>query len=238
MSKLIVANWKMNPATVSDAIELAVGSDHKGVAIAAPFPFLSALHQVLKYATLAAQDVSWEKKGPFTGEVSASQLASVGVKQVIIGHSERRALGETDEHIGRKVAAAVAANLVPVLCVGESAKERDAGIGEAVVIRQLNTGLRRLKHPLAQPLLIAYEPVWAISTTPGAKLDTPKNAQRVAQGIKRTAERMGYVVKVLYGGSVDPENAAGFLKQPDISGALVGGASIKRGSITTIAKHL
>ena len=228
----------MNPQTLSDAIELAVASDHQGVAIAAPFPFLAPLHQVLKHAALAAQDVFWEKKGPFTGEVGVSQLASVGVKYVIVGHSERRALGETDEHIGRKVAAVVAAGLTPILCVGENAKERDGGIGEAVVIRQLHAGLRHLKHPLAAPLFIAYEPVWAISTTPGAKVDSPKNAQRVAHGIKRTVERMGYTVKVLYGGSVDAKNAAGFLNEPDISGALVGGASIKRDGITDIIESI
>lgn len=229
MSKVIVANWKMNPSTLAEAKKLAKESDLEGLIVCPPFPFLEAVASTLKAAKLGAQDLFWEEIGAYTGEVSAGELKNVGVEYVIIGHSERRQnLGETDQMVAKKIAAAIKGGLKPILCVGETRAERNAGRAELIIERELETGLSLVKGREAE-VIIAYEPIWAIGT---GKPDTPENMSEMVKFIKRIA----LVDKVIYGGSVTSENAEKFLKKKDISGALVGGASLKGKEITKIVE--
>ena len=179
---------------------------------------------------LGAQNMYHEKDGAFTGELSAAMLRDLGCTYVILGHSERRhILGETDAAINKKVHAALAAGLIPIVCVGELLAEREAGQTMAVIRRQFDGSLAGVSAEQIGTIVIAYEPVWAIGT---GKVATPQQAEEVHLGLRKIiAERynasVADVVRIQYGGSVKPENAAELLKQPDIDGALVGGASLK-----------
>ncbi len=238
VKKLIIANWKMNPRTVSEAIRLAKSCDKNEVVIAPPFVFSEAVGKVIKKAVLGAQDIFWEDKGPYTGEVSYRQLESVGTKYVIIGHSERRAMGETDEIINKKAKFALAHGLRVILCVGEKSDVRRRGMAAAkkFVASQLERDLQgaissKLK---VSSLIIAYEPIWAIGT---GKNETPKNASKIAGFIKELlVKSYKFKVRVLYGGSINSENAGSFLVSRDIDGLLVGGASLKTGEFNKIIK--
>ncbi len=215
---MIVANWKMNPATLREAMGLARLSDRKGVVIAPPFVFLEAVGKVLEKAVLGAQD---------TGEVSWRELKNFGVKYVIVGHSERRALGETDRTVNKKVKAALAHDLKVILCVGEPKRKLGVKNNELRKTKRYIKG--QLEKDLAgiqNSLIIAYEPIWAIGT---GKNDTPKNASEMAGFIKQFFNSKFIIQnsKVLYGGSVNGKNAKSFLKARDIDGLLVGGASLK-----------
>lgn len=227
--KLIIANWKLNPMTVKEAVRLACAEDYRNAVIAPPFPFLKETGAVLKRAKLGAQNISEEEKGAFTGEVSAFMLRSVGVRYAIIGHSERRARGETDDLISEKVKAALAARLTPVLCVGEPRSVRKRGLPAAkrYVARQLRAALVGVSQSslINNQFLIAYEPLWAIGT---GKPDDPAEVAGMAKFIKEFLKAKSYKLKtrVLYGGSVTPRNAGAFLCAPHIDGALVGGASL------------
>ena len=240
MPRLVIANWKMNPQSAWEAMRLARQSDCEGLVIAPPFPFLEAVSKTLKRAVLGAQDMFWESppsgKGAYTGEVSPEELKSFGVKYVITGHSERRRLGETDEMIAKKVKAALEHDLVPILCVGESAEERSAGKKEEVVRRELEAGLSLIHDSrfMNHELVIAYEPLWAIGS--GAP-DTPEDMAAMAEVIRKTLVASGYtlVARVLYGGSVTSENAESFLGREEINGVLVGGASLNAEEIKKIA---
>ena len=187
---------------------------------------------------LAAQDVHWEAQGAFTGEVSAPMLAEIGCAHGIVGHSERRQLfGETDEGVRKKVGALLAAGLRPIVCVGETLAEREAGRTLEVVERQVRAGLAGLgAEPLAA-VTVAYEPVWAIGT---GKTATSAQAQEVHAAIRRLLRDLGGAVadaiRIQYGGSVKPENARELMSQPDVDGALVGGASLKAGDFLAIVK--
>lgn len=229
MSKLLVFNWKMNPATLSEASVFAQASDHEGVVVAPPFPFLEPVADTLIKAKLGAQDLSRESSGAFTGEVSAQELKNIGVSYVIVGHSERRhKLGEPDEVIAKKMKVAIDSGLIPILCVGETKEEKDNGRREAVIERQLISGLSQLSVGNGQ-LLIAYEPVWAIGT---GDPETPDHAADTIEFIKELlVKSYNLEVKVLYGGSVDSKNLGDFLKKKEIDGALVGGASLKTGEV-------
>lgn len=215
----------MNPATLETAVALARESDVRGLIIAPPLVYLEEIAKNLRYAELGSQDVFWAEKGPYTGEVSAGELKALGVKYVIIGHSERRRnLGETDEMIAKKIKAAVDAKLIPILCVGESAEERAAGKTEEVVGRELRIGLSLIPSAClpvggASGLIVAYEPIWAIGS--GAP-DTPQDMINMVKYIKKIAGELS----VIYGGSVTSENAGEFLKNKEINGVLVGGASL------------
>ncbi len=230
MSKLLIFNWKMNPETLKEGVVLARASNFKGVVVAPPFPFLEEIGKILKKAELGAQDLFWENKGAFTGEVSAKELKDTGVKYVIIGHSERRhKLGETDEVIAKKLKSAVENGLIPVLCVGETKKEKDSGQREAVIKRQIEKGLSLVNGQIPKingQLLIAYEPVWAIGTgdpeTPESAVETIKYIKSLVMGHK------SLVTKVLYGGSVNSQNLGDYIKYKEADGALVGGASLKK----------
>ena len=232
----------MNPASEKEAERLARQIDGEiprgvEVVIAPPFPFLSPLNQVMKKAKLGAQDVFWENPsaggGAYTGEVSSSQLKSLGVKYVIVGHSERRALGETENQVNKKVIAVLTAGLKVILCVGEPPAVRRRGLAAAkrFVKQQLSKNLYGIKSYLLNTnrLIVTYEPIWAISSVSGGKSDTPEDAVRMIQFIKRVLKaRVKPEAGILYGGSVDAKNAEGFLKHDEIGGALVGGASLKQ----------
>ncbi|MDR1907057.1 MAG: triose-phosphate isomerase [Puniceicoccales bacterium] len=233
---LIVGNWKMN-RTPSQSVELAEKivdlktrrgiSPHIAVAICPPFTSLDRCTTLLKGTDIAigAQNLYFEKEGAFTGEISPSMLKDLGVSHVIIGHSERRAIfHETDELIHQKVKAAQGFQLTPILCVGETLRERESGQTLAVIEGQIS---RTLEGITDSKLVIAYEPVWAIGT---GKTATPETAQEVHQFIRGLLQKQfgkeGIEMHILYGGSMKPDNAAELLRQPDITGGLIGGASL------------
>ncbi len=243
MSKLIVANWKSNPDTLREAVKLAKASDFKNVVIAPPFVYLEAISRIVKLAKLGAQNVFFKDGGPYTGEVSLSQLKDLKVKYIIIGHSERRQyLGETDEIVNKKVKLALNKGFKVILCVGEDLKVRRRGAvaSQRFVADQLKkdlAGIHTSYFVLRNSLIIAYEPVWAISTSRGGKPDTPQDTTQMITHIKKILDsRFQILASVLYGGSVTSRNARPFLSQPEIDGALVGGASLKSAEIKTIIK--
>lgn len=229
----------MNPATLKEALSLAKASDFKGVTVAPPFLFIEEVGKKLRNAFLGAQDLFWEDRGAFTGEVSAKELKSVGVKYVIIGHSERRhKFDETDEMVAKKIKAALGHKLIPILCVGETAGEKRAGKKEEVIKRQLRIGLSLITKSSklkAQSLLIAYEPVWAIGT---GNPETPESAAATIKFIKKilVASRYSLIAKVLYGGSVNSKNLMDYLQYKEVDGALVGGASLDREEVKKMIK--
>jgi len=246
---LIAGNWKLH-GTRADAAALVegikagvAGLTGREVLVAPPFTVLESVARLLQGSAilLAGQDVYWEPKGAFTGEVSAAMLHDVGCTHVIIGHSERRQFfGETDETVARKVASAQAEGLTPIVCVGESLAEREANQTLAVVDRQLRTGLLGRDGDAIRRLVIAYEPVWAIGT---GKVATPQQAQDVHAHIRRTlcelgGAEAGAACRILYGGSVKPDNVDDLMRQPDIDGALVGGACLQIESCVRIAKFV
>lgn len=241
MSKLLIFNWKMNPGTLKEAVALAKASDYKNVVMTPPFLFIEEVAKVLKKAKLGAQDVFWESKGAFTGEVSAQELKDLCVEYVIVGHSERRhQLGETDEMIAKKLKAAAENGLTPVLCVGETKAEKDAGKKEVVIKKQLTKGLSLITKSYklkANSLLVAYEPVWAIGT---GDPETSESARETIKYIKKILRPTPYDlrVRVLYGGSVNSSNLADYIKFKEIDGALVGGASLNKEEVKKMAAYL
>lgn len=227
MPKLIVANWKMNPATYAAAERLTaavkkIPAGRTEVVICPPLVWLTDFSHKESEIKFGAQDIFWENPtGPFTGQVSAQMLTEAKVKYVIIGHSERRILvGETDAMVNKKMRAAALARLKPILCVGEDRAVRRQGLAAAkkFVAGQLKKDLVGIGR--AYPLIVAYEPIWAIG---GGKADTPTTAAEMAWYIKKLRPR----ARVLYGGSVNSQNARNFLQLKEIDGALVGGASLK-----------
>lgn len=236
MKKLVIANWKLHPASLAEAVKLARKSDKKGAVICPPFPFIPAVSRVLKHASLGAQDIFWEEKGAYTGQVSAVILKQFHTRYVIIGHSERRSYAhETDEMINRKVQAAQAAGLHPILCVGEPLNVRRRGIAAAK-----RFVAAQLKKDLAEThgrIVIAYEPIWAIGT---GKPDKPEESAEMIVFIKKTARKISPRAQItcLYGGSVKPENARSFLSRKEIDGALVGGASLSGKSFGAILQKV
>jgi len=241
---ILAANWKMHK-TVAEAVAFAeaflpkvAGLEGLEVVLAPPFPALERLGQVLAGSDvhLAAQNVHPEEKGAFTGEVAPGMLADVGCRYAIVGHSERRHLfGEDDAFVGRKVAALLAHDLRPILCVGETLDEREAERTFQVVERQLEAGLAAVAAERAEEVVIAYEPVWAIGT---GRTATPEQAQEVHAFVReRLGKRFGggaRGMRIQYGGSVKPDNVFALMGQPDIDGALVGGASLDPESFAEI----
>ena len=235
--KLIAGNWKMYK-TVSEAVAL-VEEIKKGAAgapsdilVAPPFTALSAVVAAAKGSpvAVAAQNMHFEKEGAFTGEVSPGMLVDLGVTHVVLGHSERRQFfAETDEGVAKKTKVALDNGLVPVSCVGETLTEREAGRTMEVVGRQVDAILKAVSADEAKKVVIAYEPVWAIGT---GKVATPEQAQEVHAFIRQRivavhGAAVGDVLRILYGGSVKPDNVKGLMALPDVDGALVGGASLK-----------
>ncbi len=226
--KLIIANWKMHPKNEKEALALAKVADQDGVVVCPPFPFLPAISKKLKKADLGAQDTFFEDEGAFTGQVSPKQLKTFKVSHVIVGHSEKRRLGEGNDVIAKKMAAAVKNGLVPILCIGESRDEHVTGRTKEIVERQLELGLSLIGRQVpAARVIIAYEPVWAISGgDPLIDADTPENAAEVVTYIKERLRHVPVRAAVVYGGSVNLSDLGGFLAQSVIDGVLVGGASI------------
>ncbi len=235
---LIAGNWKMHK-TVAETLAyieafkpLVAGVDDRDIMIAPPFTSLDAAQRVLEGSSIAlgAQNCHWEEEGAFTGEISPRMLADIGVSYVIIGHSERRHLfGETDEMIRKKVEAVLRHELIPILCIGETLEEREAGKTLSVLEKQLKEGLKDFSAGDLKDLVIAYEPVWAIGT---GKTATPEQAEEAHAFCRRILAEMfdadfAEKIRILYGGSVKPENIVGLMARPDIDGALVGGASLK-----------
>jgi triosephosphate isomerase len=243
---LIAGNWKMNGSGESaTALARSISDQSPGygavdLLVCPPFCYLKTVSTALAGGTvlLGAQNMYFEKSGAYTGEISADMLKDCGATFVILGHSERRhVLGETDEDVNKKTAAAHAAGLTPIVCVGELLSEREEGNTADVIRRQFEGSLAGLSDKLMAATVVAYEPVWAIGT---GKVATPQQAQQVHADLRKliaaryndaTAQR----VRILYGGSVKPDNAAELLGQPDIDGALVGGASLKADDFLAIA---
>lgn len=242
--KLVVGNWKMNGSLTANASLLSglvsgiTGSAELVVCV--PFPYLAQCQVALSGSTIAwgAQDVSEHFSGAYTGEVAASMLHDFGCRYVILGHSERRTFHvETDEQVARKVQCASQAGLLPIVCVGETLLEREAGATEAVVVRQVETVLNVLGQDELANIVLAYEPVWAIGT---GRTATPAMAQevhallrdRVSLRDKGVAEQ----IRIVYGGSMKPENAKELMAMPDIDGGLIGGASLKTTDFLAIAQ--
>lgn len=233
---LIAGNWKMNGSLSANATLLAELKSGLGVvdcdiAVCVPLPYLAQCQSALAGTalTLGAQDVSAHASGAYTGEVAASMLLDFDCKYVIVGHSERRAYhGENNELVAQKTLSALQSGLTPIVCVGETLMQREAGATNAVVSDQLDAVLAMLDNSLLKKIVIAYEPVWAIGT---GKTATPQMAQDVhvvlrnRVALKDTASAS--VIKILYGGSMKPDNAAELLAMPDIDGGLIGGASLK-----------
>jgi triosephosphate isomerase (TIM) len=240
--KLVVGNWKMNGSRVANAELLAAlvaaGPFDADVAVCAPFPYLGEVALSLQGQRLAwgAQDCSRNESGAYTGEVSALMLAEFGCRYVIVGHSERRALhAESDQLVADKAKAALAHKLTPIVCVGETLAEREAGQTDAVVKRQLSAVIHTLAHCISQ-VVVAYEPVWAIGT---GKTASPEQAQAVHALLRaqlHAATQKSDEMLLLYGGSVKADNAASLFAQVDIDGGLIGGASLKAADFAAICK--
>jgi len=232
--KLIAGNWKMNGGlAANEALVKAMLADIRSpacdVALCAPAPYLAQLQSLLQGSPIAwgAQDVSAHEQGAYTGEVSVAMLKDFGCRYAIVGHSERRQYhGETDELVAAKAQRALAGGVTPIVCVGETLAQRDAGETEAVVKRQLAAVIHTVGHCITE-IVVAYEPVWAIGT---GKTATPEQAQQVHAVLRAqlaAATTNPKRIHILYGGSMNAANAASLLTQPDIDGGLIGGASLK-----------
>lgn len=242
---LIAGNWKMFN-TISESLELTrkilygvKNVNALDIVICPVFTALSRVYELIKDSNikLGAQDTHWEMKGAFTGEVSPVMLRDVGCEYVIIGHSERREyFGETNETVNKKIKSAIKCGLKPIVCVGEKLEERENGITEKILDTQITEGLKELTLDDIKNVIIAYEPVWAIGTGKTATPEIANNTQKFIRNKiaeifdKNVAEN----IRILYGGSVKPENAKSLLEQEHIDGALVGGASLDAGSFIKI----
>jgi len=245
---VIAGNWKMYK-TAGEAAEfigkLAPGvakSDHCEVVVAPPFTALYAAAEAARGTRIAvaAQDVHWAKDGAHTGDVSTSMLLDAGCTHVIIGHSERRHdHGETDEQVNRKLKASLDAGLTPIVCVGETLEEREAAKTRDVLKRQFDGSFAGLTSPAFSRILVAYEPVWAIGTGRTATPEIAAESHRVLRDLARQkfGDAEANAVRILYGGSVKPDNVSGLMAQDDIDGALVGGASLKVDSFTALVNY-
>ena len=249
---VIAANWKMHK-THLEAIQAvqrlsylldSTDAERVEVVICPPFTALRSIQVLIEgdrlpYA-LGAQNVNWQEKGAFTGEVSAGMLAALKCRYVIVGHSERRQLfGETDQDVAKKARAVFAAGMVPIVCVGETLEERDSGATEDRVVGQVRAALGGLDEAAASTVVVAYEPIWAIGTGRNAE---PSDAGEVIGLVRRTiaelhSEEAARSVRIQYGGSVKAGNIRDFMAHPEVDGALVGGASLDPEELALIVKH-
>lgn len=246
VKKLVVGNWKMHGSRAFNteliqgllAADLAATAPRADVAVCPPFVFLSDVAAALQGSAIAvgSQDISVQTQGAYTGEVAGPMIRELGVKYAIVGHSERRSYhAESDQIVADKARAALSHDLVPIVCVGETLAEREAGQTEAVVGRQLQTVIDTLGVDIAR-VVVAYEPVWAIGT---GKTASPEQAQAVhafLRGQLATATAQAADIPLLYGGSVKPESAGELFAQPDIDGGLIGGAALKAADFVAIAR--
>lgn len=240
--KLVVGNWKLHGSKAANTEllsgVLAAGPYAADVGVCAPFPYLADLQAqlALSAVTWGAQDVSAHEQGAYTGEVSAAMLAEFGCRWAIVGHSERRAYhAESDQLVADKAKAALAKGVTPIVCVGETLEQREAGHTEEIVKRQLSAVIHTLGACIAE-IVVAYEPVWAIGT---GKTATPEQAQAVHALLRAqlaAATPKASTIRLLYGGSVKPDNAATLFAQADIDGGLIGGASLKAADFAAICR--
>ena len=249
MRRVIIAgNWKMNK-TIPEAIELVNGLKRElsgvgniDIVVIPPYTALSEISDMLTNSNieLGAQNVHWEEKGAFTGEVSPIILKDIGVRYIVIGHSERRIyFGETNESVNKKLKATLKAGLLPIMCVGERLEERERGKTFDIVKEHVEKGLKDISKEDVLKVVIAYEPVWAIGT---GKTATPQQAEEVHKYIRNLLQKMydesvAENVRIQYGGSVKPDNIKDLINQRDIDGALVGGASLKIDQFVPIVKE-
>ena len=245
---IIAGNWKMNE-TIDQSLDLVTKLKSEvaevndvDIVVCPPFTSLFAMGKAIRGANifLGAQDIYWEEKGAYTGEVSPGMLIDVGCQYVIIGHSERRHLfGEANQSVNKKVKAALRFDLTPIMCVGERLEEKERGVTEGVVREHITRGLEGLSREEVLKMVIAYEPVWAIGT---GKTATPDQAQEVHSFIRRLLSELydevtASKIRIQYGGSVKPDNISLLMKEEDIDGALVGGASLDAKSFAQIVKY-
>jgi len=248
MRKSVIAgNWKMNK-TVSEAVELICALkklvfDVTDTEIVVAPPFL-AIYRVAQEAKgsnirISAQDIFWEEKGAYTGAVSPMMLSDVGCTYTIVGHSERRQyFGETDETVNRKIKAALGQGLAPIFCVGEVIEQRESGETFSVIETQVRNGLSGLSPPEMKGLIVAYEPVWAIGTGKTATVEQAEEVHAFIRGLlKEVSQGTADNSRILYGGSVNPDNVDGLMAKSNIDGALVGGASLKAEDFARIVKY-
>ena len=242
---VIAGNWKMyknvadSVALVKDLVPLVAAAQGREIIVCPSFTALAAVKPVIAGTNikLGAQNLNWEVQGAFTGEISAAMLKEVGCEYVIIGHSERRQyFAETDENVNRKIKAAFAAGLTPIVCVGESLSEREAGITSTVVSRQVKIGLAGFTPEEAKSIIVAYEPIWAIGT---GRTASSEDANAMCSFIRLTLTGMygtsvADSMRIQYGGSVKPDNINELMTTSDIDGALVGGASLKSADFARI----
>jgi triosephosphate isomerase len=247
-TKLIAANWKMYKTPdqtrdfFRDFLPLVSGHERDEIVVCPPYVDLAAAREAAKGSNIAvgAQNLHWKEEGAFTGEISAAMLLSLGVTHGIVGHSERRQyFGETDDTVNLRLKAALEAGLTPICCVGEVLEEREAGLTDDVLRRQCVRAFHAISAKKAARLVVAYEPVWAIGT---GKTATPELAAEAHAVIRSAAgevfgEEFAARMRILYGGSVKPENAAALMAQEEIDGALVGGASLEPKSFAAIVKY-
>ncbi|MBZ5722242.1 MAG: triose-phosphate isomerase [Acidobacteriia bacterium] len=246
--KLMAANWKMFKTPdqarefFRDFLPLVAGHDRDEIAVCPPFVCLPAAVEAAKGSNVAigGQDMFWEQEGAFTGEVSTGMLLAVGCTHVIIGHSERRQyFGESDDTVNLKLKAALAAGLTPIVCVGEVLEEREANLTEDVLRRQCLRAFHAISGKKATKLVVAYEPVWAIGTGKTATPQLASEAHALIRGeaAKAFGQELADKLRILYGGSVKPENAKALMAEEEIDGALVGGASLDPRSFAAIVKY-
>jgi len=243
--RVIAGNWKMyktlaeTRAFFSGFLPLVAKAKHCDIVVAPPFTALSTAAEAAKGSSvaIAGQNISWSKEGAFTGEISGLMLAEAGCRYVIIGHSERRQLfRETDDNVAKKTLLALASGLTPIVCLGETQEERDDGMAEQVLTRQFTGGPGALTAEEFSRILIAYEPVWAIGT---GRTATPEIAAEAHRMLRRCAGKtfsvpLASALRILYGGSVKPDNIQGLMEQEELDGALVGGASLDAKSFASI----
>jgi len=246
--KLMAANWKMYKTPdqtrdfFRDFVPLIADHTRDEIAVCPSFVSLPAAVEAAKGSNIAigGQNLNWEKEGAYTGEISAGMLLAVGCTHVIIGHSERRQyFGETDDTVNLKLKTALEAGLIPIVCVGEVLEEREAGLTEDVLRRQCLRAFHAISGKKAGKLVVAYEPVWAIGT---GKTATPQLAAEAhvlirGEAAKAFGDKMAESLRILYGGSVKPENAKALMSEEEIDGALVGGASLNPTSFAAIIKY-
>lgn len=241
MKKLIAGNWKMNGSTASNAVLVqslleGAAASQCLVAVCVPAPYLAQVQALVAGSgiNLGAQDVSQHESGAYTGEVSCAMLRDFGIRYAIVGHSERRQYhGETDVVVAEKAQRALAAGITPIVCVGETLAERDAGRTEEVVKRQLAAVIHTNGHCISE-IVVAYEPVWAIGTGQTASPEQAQQVHSVLRAQLRAASAQADRIPILYGGSMNAANAAQLLSQSDIDGGLVGGAALKAADFLTI----
>jgi triosephosphate isomerase len=245
--KLIAGNWKMHKTPeqaqefVAAFLPQVAGHTRDEIVLCPPFVSISAVVEATRNSnvTVGGQNMFWEKEGAYTGEVSAQMLHAVGCAHVIIGHSERRQyFGETDDTVNLKLRSALVVGLKPIVCVGEVLQEREAGVTEDILRRQCSIAFREISAGGAHTIVVAYEPVWAIGTGRTATPEVAAEAHRVirAQAAEAFGDEVASKMRILYGGSVKPDNATALMSQSEIDGALVGGASLDPKSFAAIVR--